>query len=345
MSQENGGPIEPEVIDGDARQLEVIDDATAIDPHERALIDMQVATAKRYPRSITQFRKTLKEYVTATPKIAEKMYYSLPRGKNKDGSKKFVEGPSVRLAEAALAAWKNTRSGGRTGLADATHVQSQGFCHDLENNNYVAFEVRRRITGEGGRFNEDMITVTGAAASKIAWRNAIFGVIPRVFINEGEQLARACAAGALKSIDQARKDALEWWAGLASTTKPEQLLAILGKPGIDDVTVDDLLRLKGLRTAIEDGETTVADLLAELKGAGRPQATTPDPLLQKAAPAEAAPEHPADAAGAEKEPPTIVHPPVTPAAKPDPEPEGKGPFAKAVAAVTGRHSTQKTLEE
>jgi hypothetical protein len=341
MSEERSEPIEPEVVDGDARQLEVIDDATAIDPHERALIDMQVATAKRYPRSITAFRKTLKEYVTATPEIAEQMFYSLPRGRSESGAKKFVEGPSVRLAEAAVAAWKNTRSGGRPTTADNTHVTCQGFCHDLENNNYVAFEVKRRITdSKGRRYNEDMITVTGAAGTKIAWRNSIFGVVPRAFIEEGYQLARACAAGALKSIDQARKDAVAWWTGLEAKPTEAQLLTILGRPGMDDVSLDDLLRLKGLRTAIQDGETTVAELIGG-PAAAKPQPGTPDPLLQKATPA--APEHPADAADAEKESPTIVHPPVTP--PPAPEPTGSGPFGRAVDKVMGRRGEQKTLEE
>jgi hypothetical protein len=81
-------------------------------------------------------------------------------------------------------------------------------------------------------------------------------------------------------------------------------------------------------------------------------AAEPDPLLAGAAPAAPVEHashsdkeislHPADAPGAEKEPPVVVHPPVTPPATP--EPTGTGPFGKAVAALRGR-GTQKTLSE
>ena len=304
--------------DGDGQQLDRVDVPGAL---EEAQINAQVATAKRYPRSITKFRKTLKEYVTATPQIAEKMYYSIPRGKNEDGSKKFIEGESVRLAEAAVAAWQNTRSGGMVVGADATHVTCRGFCHDLENNNFVAFEVRRRITGASGkRFNEDMITVTGAAGAKIAWRNSVFGVIPRIFIREGYNMARACAAGALKSVGEARKEAVEWWKTIGG--KQEELLAILGKPGIDDLNIDDLLRLKGLRTALEEGETTLEAIRADLKVSGNTVVATPgsiSPDAVKAGTAEgqnnAPPPGSKEAKAARAEPEKKAEPP-----KADPEP-------------------------
>jgi hypothetical protein len=115
-----------------------------------------------------------------------------------------------------------------------------------------------------------------------------------------------------------------------------------------------------LGVATEDEVRETVTLVPGKDGSFAAPPAAPDPLLAAAAPA-ASPAavpvdhashsekeiplaaHPADAAGAEKEPPTIVNPPVTP--PPTPEPSGTGPFAKAVAAVTGRRPAQKTLEE
>ena len=59
----------------------------------RAEIDVQITTAKRYPRSVTAFRREAEEMATLDEETAGSMFYVLPRaGKN-------IEGPSVRLAE------------------------------------------------------------------------------------------------------------------------------------------------------------------------------------------------------------------------------------------------------
>jgi len=241
-----------------------------------AEIDAQVATAKRYPRSITTFRRGLKEMVMAGPETAKRMWYSLPRGKNDDGSKRFVEGPSVRLAEAALAAWGNTRSGARPTDADETHVTCEAFCHDLQNNNYVAWGVKRRITyRDGTRYNEDMITVTAAAGSAIAWRNAIYKTVPKVFINEALAAAKLVVKGEIKSIADARANALKWWTSQGG--KEEQLLSLFGRHGMDDVSLEDIIRLGGIKTAVEDGEATFASILDEARSSARGPVTTLTP--------------------------------------------------------------------
>lgn len=224
----------------------------------------QVSTAKKYPRSLAKFRQTLKDLAGATPEIALTMNYRLPRGKEGDGSAKFIEGPSVRLAEAAICAWGNTRSGALVVGADATHVMARGFCHDLENNNFVAFEVKRKILDRSGRrYNEDMITVTGAAASKIVWRNSVFGVIPRSEIEAARIYAKGVAAQTIKSVEQSRADALEWWTKSGGTVS--QLCALFNKKGMADFGIEELLNLKSIRTAIEvEGRVTFGELLAQI---------------------------------------------------------------------------------
>lgn len=241
----------------------------------------QVKTARLYPRVISQFREELRELVGSTPEIAHTMNYRIPRGKDDDGNQKWIEGPSVRLAEAAVASWGHTRSGAMVVGADATHVIARGFCHDLQKNNFVAFEQKRRITSKNGtRFNEDMITVTGAAASKIAWRNAIFGVIPRSYVEEARQYAKAVAAKSITSVVDSRKAALEWWTKNGGTEI--QMLALFNRRKLEDMTVEDLLNLKSIKTSIEVEERiTFKDLLQQI-ATDKPTTVRPDGLSAEA---------------------------------------------------------------
>lgn len=90
-------------------------------------------------------------------------------------------------------------------------------------------------------------------------------------------------------------------------------MKLLGRKGVDDITVDDLITLNGLKTAIKDGDTTVDDVFRDApaqKPAAAPEGTPADPLVAAAAgksvekatpPASAAPA-PADAIPVESTP-------------------------------------------
>ena len=53
---------------------------SALESLERASIDVQVATAHRYPRSIEQFRKRAMAMVSQDVEVAESCIYSRPVG-------------------------------------------------------------------------------------------------------------------------------------------------------------------------------------------------------------------------------------------------------------------------
>jgi len=86
----------------------------------RAEYDVQIATARRYPRSIKQFINTAMELVTLNEDVADDCIYALPR----DG--KTIEGPSARFAELILHAWGHTRAGARIVNEDSRFVTAQG---------------------------------------------------------------------------------------------------------------------------------------------------------------------------------------------------------------------------
>ena len=63
----------------------------------KAEIDVQISTAKAFPRSLTMFIQKATSMATLTEEIAASCSYALPRGG------KNLEGPSVRLAEIVCA--------------------------------------------------------------------------------------------------------------------------------------------------------------------------------------------------------------------------------------------------
>lgn len=234
----------------------------------RAEYDIQIATAQKYPRSVKQFLNNAREMVTLNESVASGCIYALPRdGKN-------IEGPSARFAEIMLHAWGHCRAGARIVHEDGRFITAQGVCHDLQRNTLIAFEVRRRITGKSGaRYSDDMIGVTGNAASSIALRNAILKVIPKAFWEPLYIEARKVVAGDSTTMANRRANALVELQKFGATK--EMIMAKLGVKGVEDITVDHLVTLGGLMNAMRDGEVTVeeafraADEKAEQKGAAQ----------------------------------------------------------------------------
>src|SRR5690606_7715376 len=139
-------------------------------------VDVQISTAKRFPRSIKAFKDMAMAMATLDEETAESCFYALPRGG------KTVEGPSARLAEIVASAWGNMRIEGRPIAEDDRFVTSRGTAWDLQTNVAFAFESRRRITDkQNRRYNDDMIGVTANAATSIALRNAVFKAVPSAF--------------------------------------------------------------------------------------------------------------------------------------------------------------------
>jgi hypothetical protein len=223
---------------------------TAVESINRAEIDIQIATANKYRRDITRFKEEALSMATIDEETAESCFYALPRGG------KNIEGPSIRLAEIAKACYRNIKTGYRIIAEDTTTVTAQGFCYDLERNVSTAIEVTRRITDKNGkRYNDDMVAVTKNAAGKIAERNAIFAVIPRAYINSIYNAAKAVAIGDASTLQDRVQKMIAYYAHMGVVES--KVLALIGKPGIDDVTLSDLEFLTGVKTAIKEGDLSI----------------------------------------------------------------------------------------
>lgn len=241
---------EEEVFDG---KVIAPGDLSALAVINSSEIDQQVATAKKYPRSIKAFYTESKDLVTLTEKIAEDCIFALPRGRGK-----FIEGPSVRFAEIVVSSWGNCRSGSRPMGEERGFVTAQGFFFDLEKNVAIMTEVRRRITdSKGNRYNDDMIGVTVNAACSIARRNAALQGIPKAIWNPLYEEAKKVAIGDATTLVKKRTEALSYFQKM--NVRLETILTFLGVEGEEDIGLDELTLLKGTATRIKDGTVSVDD--------------------------------------------------------------------------------------
>lgn len=221
-----------------------------------AEIDMQITTARRFPRVITQFREAVGAMATLNPEIAAECTYVLPP---RDG--KEIQGPSARFAEIIASAWGNSRFGARIVGDDGRFLTAQGYFHDLQTNVAVQFEVRRPIvTKRGFRYSDDMIAVTGNAAASIALRNAVLKGIPKAFWGDLWERSRKIAGGDERSLAARRIEALRIFQTYGVTET--QIFQFLNVRGIEDITIDQLATLRGIVTAFKDGDTTPEEVFA-----------------------------------------------------------------------------------
>lgn len=223
----------------------------------RTEVDMQITTAKQYPRDLAEVLNKIATYAKMDKETAEDCFYVLRR-KDKDGNDSLIEGLSVRMAEIIASAWGNLRIQTRIIGNDGRMITAQAMCHDLESNVAVCKEVSRSIvTKKGYTFSQDMQIVTGNAASSIAFRNAVLAVIPKAITKKIINDVKAVAMGQTIDLEQSRKNVIAYYnrAGV----KTEQLLNYLGVKSIEGIDQQMIFELRALRNAIEEGTTTVKE--------------------------------------------------------------------------------------
>lgn len=226
----------------------------------RAEIDIQIATAKRFPRDIRRSLENIRSMSTIDQETMESMFYHLER-KDKNGETVDIDGLSVRMAEICLICWGNVKAATRIISNDGKKITAQGVCYDLENNVAVSSDVSRRITtSKGFTYSEDMQIVTGNAAAAIAFRNSVFKVIPKSVTKKITDDIRAALASSISGANlmENRDKTLRAFAKLKVTE--DEILKYLGVGSRDEITVDMVIRLIGIGTAIKEGSTNVDEV-------------------------------------------------------------------------------------
>lgn len=220
---------------------------------DKASYDIQISTAKAFPRDIIRAVNDSVAIATIDIETAKSCGYALPRGG------KTIQGPSVHLARIIAQNWGNLRVEAKVKEITYKEVISEAICFDLQTNVAIKVEVRRKITNkQGQRFNEDMITVTGNAANSVALRNAVFNVVPRSIVDKVYKEAKNMMTGDISSEAQLikrRNEALQHFKDKYSATEKE-VLEVLGIGSMNAIRQDEIITLLGLAQAIEDGDTT-----------------------------------------------------------------------------------------
>lgn len=223
----------------------------------RSEVDIQIATAKQYPRDLQATLNKIETYATMDKETAEDCFYVLRR-KGARGQESVIEGLSVRMAEIIAGAWGNLRVATRIIGNDGKMITAQAVCHDLETNLAVSKEVKRRITDKYGKtYSEDMQVVTGNAAASIAFRNAVLAVIPKAVTKKVINQVKQVALGQSIDLEQSRQNLLQYFNKIGVTK--EQLFFYLGVKTLDQVDKQMVFELRATANAIKEGTTTVEE--------------------------------------------------------------------------------------
>ena len=222
----------------------------------RTEIEMQISTAKQYPRVIKDVLSNIKTLALMDPETSESCFYALSRDSGEGDA--FIQGVSVRMVEIIASSWTNLRVQTRILSNDGRVITALGLCHDLETNVSISVEVQRSITREdGSTCSEGMQIATGNAASAIAFRNAVLKVIPKALTQKVINEIHAHALTQCADVEVSRNNVMAYFKRLG--VGQERVLRYLQVKALTDVTEKEIFTLRHLKTAITEGSTTIAE--------------------------------------------------------------------------------------
>ena len=252
-----------------------------------ANVKAQVIMAKQFPRDpMLATEKILAE--CARPSLADSATYTFPRGKE------TVSGPSIRLAEVLARNWGNMTFGyevleRKTPRNDVGYSMIRAYAWDFETNLVIdrQFELKHwRSTRSGGyaiNDDRDIYELEANMASRRI-RACILQMIPGDVTAAAVNACRMTSANGINEImadKRKRADLIN------------KMIRIYGKMGVtqedleeclksrmDDWNADHMLRLKEIKTSLEDGATTLADYFPRLTNENQNDVITKDQVKQ-----------------------------------------------------------------
>ena len=247
----------------DSGEIQVID-GNALATLEKASIDMQIATAKQYPRSMSTFIKRACDLACIDERTAGECIYNKPVGKDKQGRQQYADGMSIRMAEIVASCYGNFRAGARIISQTPKQVVAQGIAYDLESNVCMTAEVVvPTVYSNGTPMKDSQAALLAQGALSKAMRNAIFRVIPKAVARPVEDAVRELLVGNAKSLSQTRADLEKWVRSLG--IDPYRVWHALGGEGLEDLGSKEILTLRGIATAIKNGDTLIDDAFPEIQ--------------------------------------------------------------------------------
>jgi len=242
--------------------LQIIE-STGVDvfeAQERAAIDIQITTAKRYPRNLMRVKDNSISIVSMNMEVAQSCRYAKPIGTGK------VSGPSVHLARILCQQYGNIRVQQRIKQVTDKTIVAEAVAFDLETNYAVAVEARKSIIGrDGRRFTESVIETNAMAILAIAERNAILKIIPKAITDTVYKAAFDFANGDLsdeQKILAARKKMLDFFAEKYDATE-DQVLKTIGLRSVGQIKSEHIADLRAFAQSLKDGDITADELFGK----------------------------------------------------------------------------------
>ena len=237
-----------------------VNQAEMLQAINRSEVDMQISTAKAYPRDVQAAIKRIEDLASLDRETAEDCFYVLRR--NGATGQTTIEGLSVRMAEIIAGAWGNLRVQARIIGNDGKTITAQAVCHDLETNFAVSVEVKRRITDKNGKtYSEDLQVVTGNAACAIAFRNAVLKVVPKAITKKAINNIKQVALGKALDVETSRQNCIANFAKLGVTT--EMLCQYLDIKSAEEIGKEQIFELRATWNAIKEGTTSVQETFVQ----------------------------------------------------------------------------------
>lgn len=225
----------------------------AIFQQEKATIERMMDWAKRYPRNELKIKNACIAMVVADKDLAAECTYSVPRSGNPTG-------PSIVLAKLILRKFGNVRAEQRVVGYDNTHVTCEAMVADLETNYAIRTQIRRSImTNKGARFDETMVTTTGAAGCSIALRNAIFSVVDPSIVKSIHNAAKTTVLGKISTKDELIAAREKMVNGLKNLYQAEgltdtEIAMSCGKKLLEHIDKEQMLILASIEVGLRKGE-------------------------------------------------------------------------------------------
>ena len=237
-----------------------VNQAEMLQAINRSEVDMQISTAKAYPRDVQAAIKRIEDLASLDRETAEDCFYVLRR--SGAAGQTTIEGLSVRMAEIIAGAWGNLRVQARIIGNDGKTITAQAVCHDLETNFAVSVEVKRRITDKNGKtYSEDMQVVTGNAACAIAFRNAVLKVVPKAITKKAINNIKQVALGKALDVETSRQNCIANFAKIGVTT--EMLCQYLDIKSAEEIGKEQIFELRATWNAIKEGTTSVQETFVQ----------------------------------------------------------------------------------
>lgn len=229
-------------------------------------IDQLGSLSRSAKRDIEECFNEAKAMVHLDKKAAESCSYSLPRGGRN------ITGPSIRLAEIMQHAWGNilvsidSFTVEKDELSGRVSVKVWGWAMDTQKNNAVqSFESATVFPKKGRGVDDDAISNAIDRARAMLYRDLVFKVIPKAYVNVVYNEAITAALGGAQDLKTKIDKVIDRFEKAWGVTE-EDILIKLKRPNRSTMDQDDVATLMGWGTAIKDGHMTVAELFGAPQG-------------------------------------------------------------------------------